>query len=65
MSLQGWIGIVMLLWFPAAFAWAAYRTGRRGGLQDRCQLLTGVATAAIGLAIGRGFVPWDAVSPAL
>lgn len=65
MNLAGWMGLVVLVWFPAAFAWAAVRAGRRGGLQDRCQLLTGAVTAAIGLAFGRVFVPWDIVWPAL
>lgn len=65
MNLQGWIGLVVLIWFPAAFAWAAARVGRRGGLPDRCRLLTGAATAAIGLALGHALVPWDVVAPAL
>lgn len=65
MNLQGWIGIAGLICFPAAFAWAAARTGRRGGLPDRCRLLTGAATAAFGLVLGRAVVPWDVVAPAL
>ncbi len=65
MNLQGWIAIVLLAWFPVAFAWSAARTGRSGGIEDRCGLLTGIGTAAIGLAIGRALVPWDVVSPAL
>lgn len=65
MNLPGWMGIIVLIWFPAAFAWSAGRAGRRGGLPDRCRLLTGVATALLGLAIGRAWVPWDVVSPAV
>lgn len=65
MTLQGWIAIALLAWFPVAFAWSAARTERSGGIEDRCGLLTGVGTATIGLAIGRVLVPWDVVSPAL
>lgn len=65
MNLQGWIAIVVLISFPAAFAWAAARVGRRGGLPDRCRLLTGAATAALGLALGHALAPWDVVTPAL
>lgn len=65
MNLQGWIAITLLIWFPVAFAWAAARAGRPGGRQDRCRLLAGIGTAALGLAFGRALVPWDVVSPAL
>lgn len=65
MSVQGWIGIAVLLWLPATFAWAAARAGRPGGARDRRTLMTGVGGAAVGLAGGLAFVPWDIVPPAL
>lgn len=65
MSVQGWIGIALLLWFPLSFARAAARAGRPGGAKDRRALMTSGGGAAVGLAVGLAWGPWDVVPPAL
>lgn len=63
MTPQGWVGLAVLLWFPAAFAFSAARVQRSAGLRDRCHVLSGAGSALLGLAIGRVLVPWDAIPP--
>jgi hypothetical protein len=58
-------GIGFLLWSPATFAYSASFAGRRWGAKDRLALFAGFGAAALGLAFGRAYAPWDLIPPAL
>lgn len=64
---MGWlpavVGAALLVGYPAMFVHAAARAGRPGARRDRLALVSGFATAVIGLALGRVWVPWDVVPP--
>lgn len=65
MSGPGWIAIGLLVGLPVVFAWTAARAGRPRAAADRCQVLAAGGSAAVGLVLGRAFVPWVIVPPLL
>ena len=55
------VGAGFGLWFPIAFVLGVARHGRKGGVEDRRQVLDGLLLALFGVLAAYLWLPWDVV----